>query len=113
PVSDLGLVVLWDDGDDVHADQHAPYPHARTVLAMRAHREGAGALIGGRTRTTDSQLLVEAGWAHPLVADRNTIRRYAPVVKAAGDDRELARDEAARSARMPSLALRTARDAAR
>lgn len=113
PVSDLGLVVLWDDGDDVHADQHAPYPHARTVLAMRAHREGAGALIGGRTRTTDSQLLVEAGWAHPLVADRGTIRRYAPVVKAAGDDRELARDEAARSARMPSLALRTARDAAR
>lgn len=113
PVSVLGLVVLWDDGDDVHADQHAPYPHARTVLAMRAHREGAGALIGGYTRTTDAQLLVEAGWAHPLVADRSTLRRYAPVVKAAGDDRELARDEAARSARMPSLALRTAREAAR
>lgn len=113
PVSDLGLVVLWDDGDDVHADPHAPYPHARTVLAMRAHREGAGALIGGYTRTTDAQLLVEAGWAHPLVADRGTLRRYAPVVKAAGDDRELARDEAARSARMPSLALRTAREAAR
>ena len=113
PVCDLGLVVLWDDGDDVHADQHAPYPHARTVLAMRAHREGAGALIGGYTRTTDAQLLVEAGWAHPLVADRGTLRRYAPVVKAAGDDRELARDEAARSARMPSLALRTAREAAR
>lgn len=113
PVSELGLVVLWDDGDDVHADQHAPYPHARTVLAMRAHCEGAGALIGGRTRTTDAQLLVEAGWAHPLVADRGTLRRYAPVVKAAGDDRELARDEAARSARMPSLALRTAREAAR
>ncbi|WP_017608079.1 primosomal protein N' [Nocardiopsis xinjiangensis] len=113
PVYDLGLVVLWDDGDDVHADQHAPYPHARTVLAMRAHREGAGALIGGYTRTTDAQLLVEAGWAHPLVADRGTLRQYAPVVKAAGDDRELARDEAARSARMPSLALRTAREAAR
>ncbi|WP_017612913.1 primosomal protein N' [Nocardiopsis salina] len=113
PVSDLGLVVLWDDGDDVHADQHAPYPHARTVLSMRAHREGAGALIGGFTRTTDAQMLVEAGWAHPLAADRATLRRRAPVIKAAGDDRELARDEAARSARMPSLALRTAREAAR
>ncbi|MBE2997397.1 primosomal protein N' [Nocardiopsis sp. HNM0947] len=113
PVSDLGLVVLWDDGDDVHADQHAPYPHARTVLSMRAHREGAGALIGGFTRTTDAQMLVEAGWAHPLTADRTTLRRHAPVIKAAGDDRELARDEAARSARMPSLALRTAREAAR
>lgn len=113
PVSDLGLVVLWDDGDDVHADQHAPYPHARTVLSIRAHREGAGALIGGFTRTTDAQMLVEAGWAHPLTADRATLRRCAPVIKAAGDDRELARDEAARSARMPSLALRTAREAAR
>ncbi|WP_159941246.1 MULTISPECIES: primosomal protein N' [unclassified Nocardiopsis] len=113
PVRDLGLVVLWDDGDDVHADPHAPYPHARTVLAMRAHRAGAGALIGGHTRTTDSQLLVESGWALPLTADRATLRRRAPLVRAAGDDRELARDEAARSARMPSLALRVAREAAR
>ncbi|WP_150242437.1 primosomal protein N' [Nocardiopsis quinghaiensis] len=113
PVRDLGLVVLWDDGDDVHVDPHAPYPHARTVLSMRAHRAGAGALIGGHTRTTDAQLLVESGWAHPLTADRATLRRRAPVVRAAGDDRELARDEAARSARMPSLALRAAREAAR
>ncbi|PDP88826.1 primosome assembly protein PriA [Glycomyces fuscus] len=113
PVRDLGLVVLWDDGDDVHADPHAPYPHARTVLSMRAHRAGAGALIGGHTRTTDAQLLVESGWARPLAADRATLRSRAPVVRAAGDDRELARDEAARSARMPSVALRTAREAAR
>ncbi len=113
PIRDLGLVVLWDDGDDVHAEPHAPYPHARTVLAMRAHRADAGALIGGHTRTTDAQLLVESGWARPLAADRATLRRRAPIVRAAGDDRELARDEAARSARMPSLALRAARDAAR
>ncbi|GAA1443829.1 primosomal protein N' [Nocardiopsis tropica] len=113
PVRDLGLVVLWDDGDDVHADPHTPYPHARTVLAMRAHQTGSGALFGGHTRTTDAQLLVESGWAHPLVADRATLRRRAPLVKPAGDDRELARDEAARTARMPSLALKSARDAAR
>lgn len=113
PVRDLGLVVLWDDGDDVHVEPHAPYPHARTVLAMRAHKAGAGALIGGHTRTTDAQLLVESGWARPLLADRATLRRRAPVIRPAGDDRELARDEAARSARMPSLALRSAREATR
>ncbi|WP_374223992.1 primosomal protein N' [Nocardiopsis sp. MG754419] len=113
PVRSLGLVVLWDDGDDVHVDPHAPYPHARTVLAMRAHRARAGALIGGHTRTTEAQILVETGWAHPLIADRATLRGRAPVVRAAGDDRELARDEAARSARMPSVALRSAREAAR
>ena len=49
PVPDLGLVVLWDDGDDLHADPHAPYPNAREVLALRAHRAGAAALIGGRS----------------------------------------------------------------
>ncbi|GHC88778.1 putative primosomal protein N' [Nocardiopsis terrae] len=113
PVRDLGLVVLWDDGDDVHVDPHAPYLHARTVLAMRAHRAGAAALIGGHTRTTDAQLLVESGWARPLVADRATLRSRAPLVKPAGDDRELARDGAARSARMPSVALRSAREAAK
>ncbi|GLU46019.1 primosomal protein N' [Nocardiopsis ansamitocini] len=113
PVRDLGLVVLWDDGDDVHADPHAPYPHARTVLSLRAHSTGAGALIGGFTRTTDAAQLVESGWAHPLGADRELLRRRAPRIRAAGDDAELARDEAARSARMPSMALRVAREAAK
>ena len=37
----IGLVVLWDDGDDLHAEPRAPYPHAREVLALRAHRAGA------------------------------------------------------------------------
>ncbi|GAB3446997.1 hypothetical protein GCM10027570_18790 [Streptomonospora sediminis] len=113
PVHNIGLVVLWDDGDDVHADPHAPYPHARTVLSMRAHRARAGALIGGFTRTSEGTRLVESGWAHPLAADRATVRERAPRVQASGDDSELVRDEAARTARIPSVALRVAREAAR
>src|SRR6266571_775174 len=50
PVANLGLVVLWDDGDDLHAEPRAPYPHAREVLCLRAHRGGAAALIGGFAR---------------------------------------------------------------
>jgi primosomal protein N' (replication factor Y) len=111
PVADLGLVVLWDDGDDLHAEPRAPYPHAREVLALRAHRCRAGALFGGFARTTEVTQLVASGWAAGLAADRSTVRRYAPRVIPAGDDTELARDEAARSARIPSLALRTAREA--
>ncbi|MBC6461450.1 primosome assembly protein PriA, partial [Actinomadura sp. HBU206391] len=111
PVRDLGLVVLWDDGDDVHAEPHAPYPHARDVLALRAHRTGAGALIGGFNRTTDATQLIETGWAHALVPDRPTLRRVMPRIHPAGEDAELARDEAARSARLPHLAFRTARQA--
>ncbi|GAA1581735.1 primosomal protein N' [Actinomadura kijaniata] len=111
PVHDLGLVVLWDDGDDVHAEPHAPYPHPREVLALRAHRSGAGALIGGFTRTTDTTQLIETGWAHALAADRTTVRAVMPRVRAAGDDQDLARDEAARAARLSRLAFETARRA--
>jgi primosomal protein N' (replication factor Y) (superfamily II helicase) len=110
PVADLGLVVIWDDGDDLHAEPRAPYPHAREVLALRAHRSGAAALLGGFARTTEVTQLVAGGWAAALTAGRDTVRRWAPRVTVAGEDAELARDEAARSARMPGLALRTARE---
>ncbi len=111
PVADLGLVVLWDEGDDLLAEPRAPYPHAREVLALRAHRAGAAALIGGFARTAEAAQLVTGGWARSLAAERATVRHFAPAVAASGDDFELARDEAARSARLPSLALRTAREA--
>jgi primosomal protein N' (replication factor Y) len=111
PVPDLGLAVLWDDGDDLHAEPRAPYPHAREVLALRAHRAGAAALIGGFARTAEATQLVSGGWAHPLGAGRATVRSFAPTITPAGQDRELARDQAARSARIPGVALRTVRDA--
>jgi primosomal protein N' (replication factor Y) (superfamily II helicase) len=111
PVADLGLVVLWDEGDDLLAEPRAPYPHAREVLALRAHRAGAAALIGGFARTAEAAQLVTGGWARSLAAARATVRRWAPAVRTAGEDSELARDEAARSARLPGLALRTAREA--
>ena len=111
PVADLGLAVVWDDGDDLHDEPHAPYPHVREVLGLRATTEGAGLLVGGFARTAEAQALVEAGAAHPVEATRAVVRATAPQVRAAGDERDLARDPAARSARLPSLAWETARTA--
>ncbi len=111
PVADLGLVVLWDEGDDLHAEPRAPYPHAREVLALRAYLAHTGALLGGFGRTAEAALLVSSGWARSLAADRAVVRQCAPAVQPAGGETELARDEAARSARLPSIALRTARTA--
>ncbi|SDX61026.1 replication restart DNA helicase PriA [Modestobacter sp. DSM 44400] len=111
PVRDLGLVVVWDDGDDLHAEPRAPYPHARDVLVHRAHLVSCAAVVAGTARTAEAALLVESGWAHELVADRATLRGVAPRVQAVGDDVEQARDPAARSARLPSLAFRVARTA--
>ncbi|WP_203999081.1 primosomal protein N' [Virgisporangium aurantiacum] len=107
PVENLGLVVIWDDGDDLHAEPRAPYPHARQVLLTRAERAGCAALVGGFTRTAEAQQLVEAGWAHELVADRAATRAHAPRVVASGEDN----DPAAGSARLPTLAWKAARTA--
>ncbi|UMG92622.1 hypothetical protein [Nocardioides sp. TF02-7] len=39
PVHDLGLVVVWDDGDDLHAEPRAPYPpHPRGAARAGPHR---------------------------------------------------------------------------
>jgi primosomal protein N' (replication factor Y) len=111
PVADLGLVVCWDDGDDLHVEPRAPYPHAREVLTLRAHESGAGALIGGFATTAEGAALLGSGWARPLRAERPTVRARAPRIELAGQDAELATDEAARSARLPSLAWQVAHQA--
>jgi primosomal protein N' (replication factor Y) len=107
----IGLVVIWDDGDDLHAEQHAPYPHAREVLLTRAQLAGCAALVGGYARSAEAQQLVETGWAKEIIGDRATVRRAAPLVGPVGDDVQRARDPAAVSARLPSLAWQAARDA--
>jgi primosomal protein N' (replication factor Y) len=111
PVAELGLVVIWDDGDDLHAEPRAPYPHARDVAVLRASMTGAALLVGGFGRTAEAALLVESGWAQPIVADRAVLRAATPRIVALGDDVELERDPAARAARLPALAFRTARAA--
>ncbi|MGQ4375824.1 primosome assembly protein PriA, partial [Streptomyces sp. SAS_267] len=109
PVRDLGLVVVWDDGDDGHSDDNAPFPHVREVLELRASRDKCGFLLGGWTCTVEAAQLVESGWALPLAADREQVRAAAPLVRTTSDG-DLARDEAARAARLPTLAWQLVRE---
>ncbi|HEX2772038.1 MAG TPA: primosome assembly protein PriA, partial [Micromonosporaceae bacterium] len=113
PVVDLGLVAIWDDGDDLHAEPRAPYPYARDVLLMRAQLAGAAALIGGYARSGEAQLLLETGWAREIGVSRDTVRARGPLVTPTGDDPQLARDAAAATARLPSEAWEAARAALR
>ena len=110
PLSDLGLVMVWADADDSLAEPRAPYPHAREVAMLRAHQARCAALIGGYARTAEAQALVRSGWAHDIVATRAVVRARTPRVVAL-DDTGYAdeRDPAARTARIPSIALRAAR----
>jgi primosomal protein N' (replication factor Y) len=81
------------------------------VLVHRAYLAGCAAVLAGTARTAEAALLVESGWAHELAADRAVLRSAAPRVQALGEDSELARDPAARTARLPSLGHRIARQA--
>ncbi|GAA1362150.1 primosomal protein N' [Streptomyces beijiangensis] len=109
PVKDLGLVVIWEDGDSSHSEPHAPLPHAREVLLLRAAHDKCAFLLGSTSCTVEAAQLVESGWAAPLAAGRDQVRAAAPLVRTVGDI-DVARDEAARAARLPSLAWEVVRN---
>lgn len=110
PVRNLGLLVCWDDGDDLHQEPRAPYPHVREVLRLRAVQEGAGLVVGGLGRSVPLQAWVATGLAADVVPGRSAVRAAAASVLVAGEGRQEDRDPAARTARIPSLAWRALRD---
>lgn len=110
PVHDLGLVVVLDDGDDLHADPRAPYPHTRQVAALRVPIDRCALLLASRTRTAEVQGWVEASWMHPIALERPAVRRLVPVTKVAADsDASIERDPLAARWRLPKVAFDTIR----
>lgn len=110
PLHDLGLIVVWDDGDDLHAEPRAPYPHTREVAALRAHQSGAGLIVGGYLRTAEAAAFVGRGFMQSLEPDRGVCRRAAPRVRATSDAVS-GDDPVAAAARLPTSAWRAARSA--
>ncbi|MFN8194285.1 MAG: primosomal protein N' [Nocardioidaceae bacterium] len=111
PVHDLGLVVIWDDGDDLHAEPRAPYPHTRETLLLRAEHQRAGALLGAFSRSVEAAYLLHTGWAREISTPRETLRRRVSVQVAGASEEELARDPYARAARIPTSAFQVIRAA--
>lgn len=101
PVRDLGLVVIWDDGDDLHAEPRAPYPHTREVLLLRSEQEGCAALVGGFARSVEAQHLLQTGWAREIALPRETVRSRALVAVTGASEHELRRDPVGAFARVP------------
>ena len=112
PVRDLGLVGLWDDGDDLLAEPRAPYPHSRDVLALRAAGAGAALLLAAYARTAEAQVWLDRGFLAELAQERATVRHAAPRTRVTADsDRALERDPDARVARLPHEVFETMRAA--
>ena len=109
PVADLGLIVLWGDGEAALVEPHAPYPHAREVLALRSDLEDAGFLLGSPGRTVEAQALVASRWAREMVATRETVRATAPRVRSL-TAAALAAEGPGAGARIPSVAWHVVRE---
>lgn len=76
PMSRPGLIVVWDDGDPVYAEQLAPYTHARDVALLRQERTQATLVLVADSPSTDVVRLVEVGWlrqATPTTRRRHVI----------------------------------------
>ncbi|MCX6395190.1 MAG: primosomal protein N' [Propionibacteriales bacterium] len=111
PVHDLGLVALWDDGDDLYAEPRAPYPHAREVLLIRAQRSGCGALLAAHARSVEAEYLVRSGWAADVALPREALRSRVGASITGDSEFDLVRDPGARSRRLPREVFDVLREA--
>ena len=112
PAVDLALTIVWNDGEDTLWEPHAPYWNARDVAALRSHISDSALLVGSSARTVESQAWIDRGWARALNPSRLVIRDRGPVVRAV-EPTDIARDEAAASARIPHIAWLVAKEGLR
>lgn len=111
PVENLRLAVVLHDGDDNLVDNLKPYVHVREVLTTRSAQEGCSLIVAGYSRTAETQLLVDSGWMHDLVASDSVLSKRAPTVTPVGTyGLNLARESAA-STSMHSSAYQAIRGA--
>lgn len=71
-VPSLGGIAVWDEASSTYQDPRAPYPHARTVAAMRCASQDALFLAAGRAVSAEAASLCAYGFATPrrTVIDR-------------------------------------------
>ena len=108
PLPGPAVMLIWDDGDDSHAERRAPYPHAREVLALRARATPNSCLvIGGFSRTPQTQRWVDIGWAGEVPPSPG--QRRLRVVATDSDDSRATPEQ--RAARIPPSAAALVRGA--
>lgn len=98
PAHNLGLIMLWSDGDPLFAEPLAPYVHARDAALVRQQLSGCALVLASLARSVPTQRLVELRFLEPIGPER---RRLPHIVLTAQQD--LGEGPAA-AARIPSPA---------
>ncbi len=110
PITDPGLIVVWDDGSDLHEEVRAPYHHVRTVAALRSTQQSTGVLFAAHARSCEVQSWLEKGWLSSISHPGVQLRHQAPPVRVSADsDIAIERDPLAARVRVPGLVFSTIR----
>lgn len=105
PASNLGAVLVWDDGDESFTEQLAPYASTRDVALLRAERESVSLIFAAHTPSLEVARLVGMRWLTPVPL----ARPEAPKIIAGSQS--LAEETPSAQARIPALAWQEARRA--
>ncbi len=62
PAKNLGLIAIWDDGDESHIEQTAPYWNSREVLLQRAELEQTKLVIASHSPSAEVIRLIDIGY---------------------------------------------------
>jgi len=62
PVSNLGEIIIWDDGDTNLQEPTSPYTNARDVALIRQSQSGCNIFFASHARSCEVERLVEIGY---------------------------------------------------
>ncbi len=109
PMKDLGLIIIWDDGDDRLRERRAPRCDALDVAITRVLIEGCALVLASYSRSVKAQSLVSSSWAVSLTDDLPIRRSLCPTVRVL-DDIDAAAAGDAGTSRIPPQVTRTIRE---
>jgi primosomal protein N' (replication factor Y) len=62
PAKNLGIIALWEDGDESHIEQTAPYWNSREVLLQRAELEQTKLVFASHSPSAEVIRLIDIGY---------------------------------------------------
>ncbi|MBI4436620.1 MAG: primosomal protein N' [Candidatus Omnitrophica bacterium] len=92
PVQQLGLIVLYEEGDSSYKQEESPRYHARQIALMRSELEGCSILLESSVPSLESYAEVERGRYVLLRLSRTFPEKHPPSIRIV-DMREELRDQ--------------------
>lgn len=86
PSENLGLIIVWDEGDPLHDEPLTPYQHSRDVALIRQEQQQCHLVFASHSRSTAVHRLLALGWLEAYEAVGQTRPN---VVLPVGQDVEL------------------------